>query len=462
MDTSAIVLNKLITERNLDVWSKLKLAFVDPSYASIYSSISRHYEKYNELPTFDELDITTRENAASKTLALLKLIDEPDINAEVALDALLDQYTQAQTITMLEKFVDKLPIYDTAEIKENLSHIVLSLDEKTLTTEGVYTQSDIMLFHTEEEINKDRVYLGLNNNFDAVLGGVARQELILMGGPRGSGKSITSSNIITNQYEMGNTSVLFTIEMIGKEVNERGFAILADVSYRDIKLGTLSPSDMLKVVKARAGMFQDADDLVEDYTRHRDKFKFEKTLVKEKTLKVDNQIVIIDDRALTLTSLDLHLGKIKSRFGNKFKVAVVDYMNKVILDTDSSDGQFDWKQQIVVSAKMKELARKHDVTIFSPYQVDDTGEARFAKGILDAADIAMVLKTYPKDKNAMGFDTTKIRGGPPLQFTSPINWETLRISPESMDAPDVEKKKDKIARAKVHKDDSSSDIPWDT
>ena len=31
---------------------------------------------------------------------------------------------------MLDKFVDKLPVYDTHEIKENLANIVITLDEK--------------------------------------------------------------------------------------------------------------------------------------------------------------------------------------------------------------------------------------------------------------------------------------------------------------------------------------------
>ena len=457
MDTSAIVLNKLLVESNLDVWAKLKLAFVDTAYASVYSAISRHYDKYNSIPTFDELELTIREGAGQKTLATLRLIDEPDISAEVALDALIDQYTQNTTISLLERFVDKLPIFDTDEIKENLSNIVLTLDEKTLTTEGVYTMADIMLFKNQEEIARDRVYLGLNNEFDSVLGGCALQELILIGGPRGSGKSITASNILTNQYEGGNSAVIFSIEMIGHEVFERNMAILSDVSYMALKNNNLSESDMLKVIKARAAQFLDADDLIIDYMRHRDRFKFETTLVREKSLKPDNQMIIIDDRALTITSIDLHLGKLKARFGDKLKVCVVDYLNQVVIEGSS---QFDWQPQIIVSKKLKELARKHGVLMVSPYQVDATGEARFAKGILDAADIALLMKAYEKEKGAMGFETTKIRGGPPMHFTSPINWDTLRISPRSMEVPET---KDKIKKAgKSKTEEKADDIPWDT
>lgn len=459
MDCSAIVLNKLLTERSLDIWSRLKLVFLDPAFSSLYSAVKKYYDNYSAIPSFDELELTLREGPALRTLATLKLADNPDISSEVALNALIDQYTQNETIKLLDKFIDKLPVYDSQEIKENLAAMVLTLDDKTLTTEGVYNMADIMLFKNAEELARDRIHLGFNNTFDATLAGVARQELILIGGKRGSGKSICSSNIAISQYESGNTSVIFSIEMIAHEVLERNLSILADVSHQNLKQNRLTEHELLRVVKARAGMFDNSDDLVEGFKTHRDKIKFEQALVREKRLKPDNQMIIIDDRALTLTSLDLHLGKLKAKFGDKLTVAVVDYLNQIVVEGAS---QFDWQPQIVISKKLKELARKYDLVMVSPYQIDATGEARFAKGILDAADIALVMEAHEKDKGALTFSTTKIRGGREMTFTSPINWDSLRISPHDIEAPE---KKETIKRASKKKeaakqDDSDSDIPW--
>jgi replicative DNA helicase len=231
------------------------------------------------------------------------------------------------------------------------------------------------------------------------------------------------------------------------------------VSHQNLKQNRLTEEELLKVVKARAGMFQDSDDLVEAFKSHRDKIKFEQALVREKRLKTDNQMIIIDDRALTLTSLDLHLGKLKAKFGDKLTVAVVDYLNQIVVEGAS---QFDWQPQIVISKKLKELARKYDLVMVSPYQIDASGEARFAKGILDAADIALVMEAHEKEKGALTFSTTKIRGGREMTFTSPINWDSLRISPHDIEAPE---KKETIKRASKKKeaakqDDSDSDIPW--
>lgn len=460
MDTSAVVLNKLLTERNLDIWAKLKLVFLDPAYSSLYSVVNKYYEKYSAIPSFDDLELTLREGPASKTLATLRLTEVPDVSAEVALDALIDQYTQNETVKLLDKFVDKLPLYDTNEIKESLATIALTIEEKTHTSEKVFTMADMMMFQHPEDLEKERVYLGLNNSFDSVLGGVARQELILIGGKRGSGKSIASSNLFINQYESGNSSIYFSIEMTAKETMDRNLSILANVNLQNLKQHKLTDDELLRVVKARAEMFEGSEGLVSEFMRHRDRFKFEEMLVRSCSLKPDNQMIIVDDRDLTLSSIDLHIGKAKAKFGDKLKLVVVDYLNQIVLE---GNDQYDWKPQIEVSKKLKNLARKYEIVMVSPYQIDKDGEARFAKGILDAADIALTMEAHDKETNAISFETTKIRGGKEMAFTCPIDWDTLRISPQSVDKPAAKETIKKVKKQQeevVPVSDSGADLPW--
>ena len=458
MDTSAVVLNKLLSEQNLEIWSKLKLVFLDPAYSSLYSAVNKHYEKYGAIPSFDDLELTLREGPTTKTLATLRLTEVPEVSAEVALDALIDQYTQNETIKLLDKFIDKLPVYDSNEIKDNLASIALTIEEKTHTSEKVFTMADMMLFRHPDDLEKERVYLGLNNTFDAVLGGVARQELVLIGGKRGSGKSITSSNIFVNQYESGNSSIYFSIEMTAHETMERNLSILANVNLQRLKQNKLTDDEVLRVVKVRAGMFSDAENTVRDYMRHRDRFKFEEQLVRNHQLKTNNQMIIVDDRDLTLSSIDLHIGKAKSKFGDKLKVVVVDYLNQIVLE---GVDQYDWKPQIEVSKKLKNLARKYEVVVVSPYQIDASGEARFAKCILDAADIALVMEAHDKETNAITFETTKIRGGKEMNFTCPIDWDSLKISPQSIDRPQTEPKVKRSTKQQATQE-PSQDLPWNT
>jgi hypothetical protein len=99
----------------------------------------------------------------------------------------------------------------------------------------------------------------------------------------------------------------------------------------------------------------------------------------------------------------------------------------------------------------------------SPYQIDNSGETRFAKGILDAADIALLMEANTKEDAAMSFETTKIRGAKEMKFTSGMDWESLRISPISIEKPvQQEEKPKKLKRAGQKQEEPAADLPWDT
>jgi len=73
------------------------------------------------------------------------------------------------------------------------------------------------------------------------------------------------------------------------EVMERS-SILANVDLQRVrKQNKLTDNEVLNVVKARAGMFQESDQTVLDFLRHRDRFKFEEQLVRNHQLKEDNE-----------------------------------------------------------------------------------------------------------------------------------------------------------------------------
>ncbi len=136
-------------------------------------------------------------------------------------------------------------------------------------------------------------------------------------------------------------------------------------------------------------------------------------------------------------------------------------MNQVKLEGVSGTfSKFDWQPQVEVSTQLKNLADKHDLVMMSPYQIDATGEARFAKGILDAADIALIMKVHPKEAKCMGMETTKIRGGSDQVFTSGMNWDTLRMNPVPVDPPKAKEKEKHKKEPAEAKPDKEGNIPW--
>ena len=84
-----------------------------------------------------------------------------------------------------------------------------------------------------------------------------------------------------------------------------------------------------------------------------------------------------------------------------------------------------------MSKALKTIAQEYEDTFISPYQIDASGEARFAKGILDAADAAFTLDTHNKEDNIITFNCTKMRNSEERNFTSVMDWTSLRIGPET-------------------------------
>lgn len=465
MDIGAVVLHKLLKEQSLDGWSRVRLAYFPPAYASIYASINKFYTAYSKIPSFEQILAVSRDPLLIKNLQALNTLEVPDIELDIAIDALIDQYAQDETIKYLDKFIEKLPTLDVQEIKDNLSEITLGLDEKTMTSEKVARAGDLNIFEKPEDAEQYRFPLGINNTFDSVLGGAYREELILIGGKRGSGKSNVCSNIVCAQYEQGNSALYFTIEMRAQEVFQRNCSILAKVPHMAIRQRNMTDDMIIKLARTRAEMFVGGEDIFNKFrSDHKDQYLFEQQL-RALPLKPDNQIVIIDDRDLSLVTIDLHIQKFKALFGDKLTTVIVDYLNQIMFP-GNKDSMYDWKVQIEISKQLKNLARKHGVCMISPMQIDDDNGIRYAKGILDAPDIAFILDAHEKSDCCISFDTTKIRGGPPLAFTSGMDWDTLRISPVDIPPP-VKKAKEKAKEShpkasdlKNKVKDDASDVPW--
>lgn len=110
---------------------------------------------------------------------------------------------------------------------------------------------------------------------------------------------------------------------------------------------------------------------------------------------------------------------------------------------------YDWIEQIEVSKALKVIAQEYGIPVFSPYQTDATGEARFAKGILDSADAAMVLEAH---ENCITFTVTKMRhADDEVVFTSAMDWSTLTIGPASAEPPEKEEKAEKGSKGRIGK-----------
>lgn len=432
IDLEGVVLGKLLrgSSDSLEHFARLKSAFFTEMYKPIFRAVHDLYSRTGTVPSFDELEVVVKDAKLQNNLAALKSLDLPDVEIDLVIDGLTDRYAQTEALGSVDRLLDRITMLNASEIKEGIAAISLELDSKLHTADNIIMADQIYLFKSSEDAQLERVPSGISNDYDSKVGGLFKGELILLGGKRGSGKSIVCHNLTVAQYENNKVSIFYTIEMSAAEILGRFICTLGRVSYENYRLGQLDPMERVALAKARAGMFQDADDLLTEFSNstEKDLTGFEQTLVK-KTLREDRQIIIVDDRDLSLATIDLTLQKFKAQFGDKLSFVAIDYLNQLVVEGTSDI--YDWKEQIAISKHLKNLARKHDLPIVTPYQIDDAGQARFSKGILDACDVAIILIA---EENTITFKAAKARNADDkFEFRQPMDWVSLRLDPVTIE-----------------------------
>ena len=447
IDLSGLVLHSILRNpaESIEAWAKVKVVFLGSEYAGIYSAMTKFYAKHSKLPSFSDLDLSLRDNLVRANVKALEQVEVPeDTTLDIIVDSLINEYAQNEAIKQLDIYIDNIVTLDAEEIKQELANILLHLEEKTHTSESVCLMSDIHIFESEDEIQHN-VPLGINNTFDSDIRAFS-SELIMIGGARGSGKSVVATNIYNNQYLNGGVGLYFSIEMTGREVFHRSISSLAGVEHKRLRNGELTPIDLSKIAKVRADMFLDSEGILQQFKEDGKYKEFELALTRDHKLKPDNQLIIVDNQRLTLADIDMNIQKFKAQFGDKLTTVIVDYVNQIEIEDIYS-----WKQQITLSKQLKNFARKYEVSMITPYQIDKEGEARFAKGILDAADMSMNLTA---ESDHIKFESTKTRGTSPFTIYSGIDWETLTIDSREFIVPE------EPIKEKETTNDKKEDMPW--
>lgn len=448
MDLGSALLKQIIATQDIPTWSALRKNYLPREYHSLHDRIASFLDRFNKLPTFEELKFDTKSKQVSQQIALIELV-EIDTDPEILLELLKTEYSQLVAFEEIQKYVDRSIVFesplDTVEgLQEIVSHI-----EKVVDLDG-YNQENMQrmeLFDDAASLDK-RVKIGLNSQFDNEYK-FAQDALILIGGKRGHGKSLTCANAVLNCYESDQPTLYFSIEMTTKETVQRIAAAGAGVSAKRLKDNVLTADELIKVAKWWANRYKGGEEIFKQYSLQKSFKEFHREL-QELELK-DNRFEVLFYPELTLSTL-------RSEIERKIhtlqpRLIVVDYINKVKVANLSKKGQFDWTEQIVVAAGLKTMAQKYNVPILAPYQIDASGEARFAKGILDSADVAFTLDAHKKADSCMTFQCTKMRGGnDEAVFTSKVDWETLRIGPENGILPTKESKEDNK--------ETEEDLPW--
>tara|TARA_B100000315_G_scaffold118075_1_gene108276 strand:+ start:2711 stop:4057 length:1347 start_codon:yes stop_codon:yes gene_type:complete len=427
LNIASALINKIIIEQDTETWGNLQQHYLPPDYQAVHRAINKHFEQYLALPTFDDLKLELRDQSLKEKIYAIESL-EVDSNPYQLLEYLKNEYTQIEILDEMDDYIEKSAGMSTADENiESIEGIVINLRNKVETDTETISMQKINALETEEEI-ANYIPLGLNDEFDQRMR-FTKTDLVLLGGRRGSGKSLTCANIALNQFNIGRSSLYFTIEMTKEQTFRRLAALGTNIPLNRLNSRMLTKKEYQKLAEWQADRFEGSSSVLMDFYTHADYDKFQSDVTKL-PLREDKQMDIVFDTTLTLA-------KIKAEVEYRMNyldlgVVIVDYINQVRRSAaPHKSGQYDWTEQIEISKTLKQYSQDYGVLFFSPYQTDNTGEARFAKGILDAADAAYALETWDPTDNCISFICKKMRNGPMESFTSEMDWSTLKVGPKS-------------------------------
>ena len=205
-----LILHKVLANQDLEVWARLQKEFFEAPYTEIYLLINKFYQRFDKLPSFDELEVVTRDEKHANYITALKELNVPeDLDIEIILQALINEYAQREVLQQLGGYLEGLVFKDVGEIVEDLSSIAIDIEEKTEVSEQIVEMNDFLTIDKDTILS--RVPLGLNNEFDRLSLGMAPGEFVMVGGYRGSGKSVICANVACSQYLQGNSALYFSM-----------------------------------------------------------------------------------------------------------------------------------------------------------------------------------------------------------------------------------------------------------
>jgi replicative DNA helicase len=433
LNLASALIKQVLVEQDFETWAGLRQRYLPAEYHTLFKVIDSHCEHFHMLPSIEDLKYELRD---AKTRDKLYAIESVEVDADPyqLLQYLKNEYTQKEIFTDLEDFVDNSVAFENAEeAVEHLHQIVIDIGDKVELEMPQESMQRIALF--EDDLELDRyLSLGLNTDYDNEIQ-FSPRDLVLIGGKRGAGKSIVCTNIADGVYNNGKSVIHFTIEMDSRDILQRACSVAIGIPYSRLRTKNLSVTEWEKVAHWWASRFLRGQEKLKEYREHRDFDQFHYNLTNQCDLLPTQQLDVVYDPSLTLAKIRAELDKkVKSKLD--VGVVIVDYINQVKRSAlPNKGGQYDWTEQIEVAKALKTMAQDYNTTVVSPYQIDASGEARFAKGILDSADAAFTIEPYEQEDECISLNCVKMRSGPMRSFTSTMDWSTLKIGPDSAETP---------------------------
>ena len=168
MNIASALLKQVVIQQDLDTWSQVKEIYLPNEYRGIFNILEKHVDNYQSLPTFAELKAGQRDQNIQEKLSAIESI-EVEVDADMLLDYLKNEYTQTEILDELDKYVDKTVTMASAEENiEQLQEIVLNVSDKVDVTPPSESMQTITLFEDDEQRKCDSTLLEHDESSDMI------------------------------------------------------------------------------------------------------------------------------------------------------------------------------------------------------------------------------------------------------------------------------------------------------
>ena len=325
LNIASALLKQIIATQDLETWSYLRREYLPTEFQVLHKLIEKHCENFHSLPTFDNLKLGIRDRQTQEKVFAVESI-EVDVDADTLLQYLKNEYTQKEILNSLENYIDNSVLFaDADESLDQLHQIVLDIEDKVDLQEPAENMKRIPLFEPAHEISR-YLGLGLNADYDHEIK-FSPRDLVLVGGRRGAGKSLTCANIAHNVYSSGRSAIYFTIEMDSRSVFQRMCSIATGVPFARLRTKSLSVTEWEKVATWWAARYQSSEGRLKEYRDHRNFDTLSDDLKNNCDLLPTQQMDVVYDPSLTLTRIRAELDKKVKKLD--VGVIIVDYLNQV-------------------------------------------------------------------------------------------------------------------------------------
>jgi len=418
------LLSLILKSQSKELFQRL-VARIDSNYFTssihkwIYEVIVKHFVQFAEIPTkivFKSSLALLSEQSNAETKSILKSIYLLHVNTsdfEYLLDKLVKQKKYQEYLKIVNRSVNTMNVDNIDSELDNFFIKISNISSestKELSTVRRFDLSENLLDQFSRfEVNPKSVK-GIPTpitELNASMGGLKKQQLIVITAPTGEGKSILLLNFADFAYTLGYNVFYITIEMSYEDTESRNHSLVTGIESLKIQHRELNEKEKKKFYKELFLRYI----IKEDHAAFLDHFKkidFSNSFKHEAVHKEiadkfkfrSNHFYVRDiPSRCTIERMKTEF-KYQRKLGN-IDLVVIDYLN--IIDP-SFRSAAQWQDANQVTRSLKEWAREIDLPVLTAAQMKSTkdkptiDDLRYAKAIADHADWMIGFNRSDQDK----------------------------------------------------------------